>query len=403
VSSYCGDGLVSSWPKPKASIGGGWSYGEGCFCTKLDLTARSLQSHYIGRYLDNQISNVTSAVFGSPWDYTTVTYPLNFFEIGLTVDFQAKREWTEVVSFFMESDIQDIVSDSRAHTETVNLTTNSLSLNITPDGTTPLYDTRSNTFFKTDYGRNVSFPFLVAYAKAKLTFKARAVTIEITVPFWKALGISCRHNVHVIDERIPGGQATGKVIGYLFTASAGAGEKLKIKIGCCIGKGGTVAPSVGTGTYVQPGYFVSDPLAETMTGATIAISPGDDTLVYRSFDELDIIDDGVNLFDMRPEAVVTSLKLIMGPNEQIEQIKAIKGAETTHVVTGINDLNEPFSITVQAPSVPPSPADALKNAYTRIEIGLVPVTGSSFISNFSIDISKLQLPKTIDLEAPSNV
>jgi hypothetical protein len=398
VSSYCGDGLVSSWPKPKANIAGGWSFGDGCFCTKLDLTARSLESHYIGRYLNNQISNVSSSVFGSPWDYSTVTYPLNFFEVGLTVDFQAKREWTEVISFFMESDIQDIVSDSRAHTETVNLTTNSLSLNITPDGTTPLYDTRSNTFFKTDYGRNVSFPFLVAYAKAKLTFKARAVTIEITVPFWKALGISCRHNVHVIDERIPGGQATGKVIGYEFTASASAGEKLKIKIGCCIGKNGTVAPSPGTGAYVQDGYFADNASAQTQTGATI----GDDTITYQSFDELDIVDDGLNLFDVRPEDVVTSLKLIMGPNQQVEQIRAVKTAQLTQTFAGSDIGGNLHITTVQAPSVPPSPADALKNAYTRIEIGLVPVTGSSFISNFVVDISKLQLPKTIDLEAPSN-
>jgi hypothetical protein len=273
-----------------------------------------------------------------------------------------------------------------------------LSLNIVPDGSTPLYDTRSNTFFKTDYGRNVSFPFLVAYAKAKLTFKARAVTIEITVPFWKALGISCRHNVHVIDERIPGGEATGKVIGYEFTASAGSGERLKIKLGCTIGKGGSVAPSAGTGAYVQDGYFSDNASAQTMSGASV----GDDTITYQSFDESDIIDDGLNLFDMRPEDVVTHFKLIMGPTEQVTQIMAVKGAQHTHTIAG-NDIGGNLHIsTVQAPSVPPAPADALKNAWTRIEIGLVPVTGSSFFSEFAVDISKLQLPKTIDLEAPSN-
>lgn len=438
VSSYCGDGLASSWPKVGQSVGEGWTVGDGTHCTKIgNVASPTMQSHlntgqlsFIDSLKDaTSITTVSSSTppsstndAGANITSTTVTFPLNFFSTNLYLNWEAKREWTENVSFFLEADVQSIISDSRSHTETLNLSTSGLRQPIGPNGTYPLYDSRSNTFFKTDYGKNVSFPFLIQYAKARLKFKARAITIEVTVPLWKVLDISCRHNVHVIDYRIPGGQATGKVISYALTSTGGR-EAAKIKIGCMIGRGGTittdssdpgiaaVAATPGTGCYVQPGYFVDDASAEVMIGARkgiaavegsdpeTVITEGASTVTYPSFDELDIVDDGVNLFDMRAETVVTRFKLIMPPAEQLKVIAATRsGVNQAQTLSGFITT----AIASVKPDIPKAPADALKNAYTEILIELVPLTGSSFISDFAIDVSKLQLPKTIDLKAPSN-
>jgi hypothetical protein len=43
----------------------------------------------------------------------------------------------------------------------------------------------------------------------------------------------------------------------------------------------------------------------------------------------------------------------------------------------------------------------LQNVYTVVLLELHPVTGA-FSSDFPLDVSKLQIPKTINLEAPSN-
>jgi hypothetical protein len=141
-----------------------------------------------------------------------------------------------------------------------------------------------------------------------------------------------------------------------------------------------------------------------MVGASSVIVAGDDTLTYQSFDDFIINDDGVNLFDMRPETVIESLKLIMAPNDQLGQIAATRDNAAPPQVIVATDPTTGQSFTTHStmPSVNPDPAGVLKNAYTKIQMRLVPLTGSSFVSDIAVDVSKLQLAKTIDLEAPSN-
>lgn len=398
ISAYCGDGLVSSWPKPGQSIGAGWSVGFDSIIIKSNIfTPVGIESRFVS---DDSTIGAFTAGGGVGFSFSgfAAHFPLDVFAIQLNLDYQAKRDWTENVSFFLEADVQEIVTDSRAHSETLALSSSIISSAIDDGGLTPLRDLRLNTYFKTERGQQ-SFQFLLAYARAKLMLRARAVTIEIVVKWAKALGISCRQNVHLTDYRIPGGEATGKVVAYELIGSAAEGMRAKISLGCTIGRGGVVAASEGTGAYASPGYMASG--YQAVLGGTVDL--GDGSVAYQSFGDFVINDDGVSLFDLSPATVIKKLKVIGGPRDQVAAISTTKQAlDIPATFVGNNFLGFPGTSSAVLPSVPPAPADALKNAYPLVELELIPLTGGGFISDLAVDVSMLQIPKTIDLEAPSN-
>ncbi len=394
ISAYCGDGLFSTWPKPGTNIGAGWSVGLDSVIDKTtifpDLAA---QTGFVSRF-SSVFAPTNPNDISQPFGYTGATFPLDNFYIQFTLDYVAKREWVETLSFFLEADIQEISTDSRANTEVLSLASNNVSKAVDFDGSIPLADFRSNNYFKTGRGQ-LSVQFLIRYARAKITFRARAASIDFTIPWSKAIGLSCRQNVHLVDYRIPGGEATGKVISYELIASATEGRIAHVTIGCTIGRGGSVTATPGAGSYAAPGYMASG--YQTVVGGTVDL--GDSTVTYQNFGDFVINDDGVNLFDITPQTAIKRLKVISGVTEQAKAIAATKENLGAPVPT----MNNGIPGSQVKPSIPPTTADALKNAYPLVELELISLVGGGFLSEFVIDVSRLQVPKTIDLEAPSNV
>lgn len=407
ISAYCGDGLLSTWPKPGASIGAGWTVGFNTTIVKTNLFGNTAaesrfvagdEGAIIGAFTAGGGGGGGLGGFGGGITFTgyAAKFPLDHFQVQFTADYQAKRDWTENVSFFIEADIQEINTDSRSHSEILALSSSIVSSPIDFDGFTPLRDSRSNSYFKTERGQ-LSFQFLLAYARAKLLFRARAVTIEMELTkFSKGLGISCRQNVHLIDYRLPGGQATGKVVAYELIASASGGMRAKISFGCSIGRGGSVEAAESVGGYAAPGYMA--PGYQSMKSGTVSF--GDNTIAYQTFSDFKINDDGVNLFDLTDRSVVKRLKVVGGIRDQLAAIAATRNALTNPGI--LRSRNGLVIGEAVKPSIPPNPTEALKNAYPEVLLELVELTGGGFISELVVDVSKLQIPKTIDLEAPSN-
>lgn len=398
VQSYSGDGLVASWPKQGGSMGqGGWTvgFGTGAFIANLPATG------LINSFSSQMPLNTTSGSFGfasefgstaNPWLFWSALYPLWSVNISLIADYQASRGWQEIVSFFIESDIQAVASD--ASVEVISLSTDLLDQPIDPDGGIPLFDPRTNTFFKTDRGAE-AFQFLLHYGIAKLAFTARSVAITFSTRFHKVAlaGLSCRWNAVVTDPRIPGGQASGKVTSYKLLASASGGMRAIVTIGCTIGHGGVpTSPVAGVGTYAAPGYMA--PGYQVTSGATVGLPGGE--LTYQSFDDFTIKDDGVNFFDMTANNVVKSVNVVAGVNQQNVAISTIRN-EVDNPLPSLEGIPGNFL----PPTPPPDPTAALQNAYTRVRLEMVSVDGSGYETQYVVGISPLQLPKTIDLEAPS--
>lgn len=412
VTSLTGEGLLSSWPAPEDNIGGGWIVAS----SSSIIEATWIQpKSYVVRYGDRADNTVTphstavttidlllgtgtepppATVFsGSPAVSASITdsgtdpfgnweaaFPLGAYMINFVVHFDANRDRSETVLATVEADVQPLLTDpGAAETDTIELSSTFAAEPVDttgspPTATLPIEDLRRNSYFKTDRGAQ-SFEYLVLLARAKLLSRARAVEINFDVPWTVGKGVSCRKNVHLVDNRLPGGQGTGKIIAYQLVAD---GENIggNLTIGCSIGYGVALSgPAAGTPNYVEDGY-VEDGYQQR-TGSEVELLTGE--IQYESFDDFEITDDdGVDLFNMTAATVVNSLTVDGGVFQQTAAVDA--------------EAAKP-------PTAMPDPVAALKNIPTVITLDLVPVEGGAFHVDYNMSVSQLVVPQGIDLEA----
>jgi hypothetical protein len=416
VSSLTGDGLFEDWPEPLSDIGGGWTIAAN---SKIQPAGWISPAAYVVHYgdrgddvftlHDNALQTRIELLFGKktnpklftipgtspgaeaeevdaaddPFGNWEASFPLGVYALKpFSVHFAAERDRTEVVTAAVEADVQSLLVDPGAdETETIELSSELVGQAVDPDLGSPgafdipIGDLRRNSYFKTDRGQQ-SFEYLLLLARAKLLSRSRAVQIKVTIPWSVASEASCRHDVHLVDNRLPGGQATGKVIAYLLSASGEDAPQAEITMGCSIGYG-VVLPAAATGspTYVEDGVL-EDGIQERF-GEEIELIAGE--LQYQSFGDFEITDDdGIDLFNMTPRRVVNSITLTGGANEQLAAINAAAALPAT---------------------ASPDPVQALRDTPTIVTLDLVPVEGGAFEVDFDIDVSLLVVPQGIDLEA----
>ena len=73
-------------------------------------------------------------------------------------------------------------------------------------------------------------------ARAHLAASARAVEIQIDAAFDRVMSLTCDHSVHIKDERLPGGQAWGKIKSLRLMVEGNSGKLWgSLVIGCSVG------------------------------------------------------------------------------------------------------------------------------------------------------------------------
>jgi hypothetical protein len=348
VGSYTANGLLASWPQPETSFGGGWKMATGSSAVRAAFTTPSL---YAVRYTDKRDSTSILGVekrdnFGNMmpgqrareffigWRNYDVTFAQEALNLNFLVAHEAARNRSEVVTFTMTSDIQSIQTDPGAdEDETIDLSSDLVDQPIDPGEALPIGDLRRNAYFTTDRGQQ-SLQFLVLLAASKLLVSARAVRITFATP-WRIIAplVNCRKSVHLLDPRLPGGEATGKIVSLRLTASGTGANLAEVTIGCSVGYGIALpAAAAGEDDYADD---YADDWTETVGGQT-AVIPGQ--LVYESLDGAVVIDDdGVDLFNLTPETIVEALTITGGPNDQLFAIGdslAVHPDDTTVKTTG---------------------------------------------------------------------
>jgi hypothetical protein len=233
------------------------------------------------------------------------------------------------------------------------------------DFTPPIGDLRRSSYFNTSRGI-YSAEYLMLLARAKIRARSRAIEIKFQTRLDDVLGISCRQNVHLIDRRLPGGEAIGKVIAYDLVQDQNGRPYAEITIGCSIGRGGSVTAAVGSGDFVDFGV-VDDGVQLTVGGETTLV---ESELIYQPLTDFQPKDDGLNLFDLKAADAINSFILTNGLKDQIAA--------------------------VQAALDPVAEFDAVP---TRLCLDLRPVQGVEFHTDYLPSIKPLPIPKTIDLEA----
>ena len=269
-------------------------------------------------------------------------------------------------------------------------------------------------YFPTDRGL-WSVEYLICRARARLRWRARSVKVAWECSFDLAIGLSCRKSATLEDPRLPGGQATGKVISYKLTGN-GAGElRGRVEIGCAVGLAGTIAEIDGTpeytaaSGYMLPGYQRYDGGQSVLPAEDVGYTPP----AFAPFD------DGLAF----PLTALPGFGAVSGSKEA--QKAAIDAA--IPITVYLNNLGTPF------PSGSTPPADGSGGTVTAItpadawwieelqrsnypatvpyvmeanpvsyELLIDPVTNGPFNGAYAVRVSNLEIPQGIDLTAPSS-
>lgn len=425
IATYTGKGLQDDWPKPGASLGSGWIVRTSGLSTgapyppaefydrePLGIGARSggfpdASNNYPPNI--QQLPKVPGSEGPLVWGYNSpfamfvvnifggrnselprsalrtpkIWFPLWLSVPTLNVGYDVSRQRREVVSITLEADMQSIVTDP-GESDVIHLSMESAEV-VTPldaddsgEPLMPIRDVRARTYFATPRGTQ-SIEYLIAVCRAQLLARARAVfiTFEIDCALAVESDLSCRKNVTLNADCLPGGTATGKIVEYKISGNGDQGLlACSIKIGCAIGRGGSVTAELGTPTYVEEGYFEPGEV-QLYSGRTVAPFTGE--ITYGAIEGQLPDDDGIDFFQLaRRDAwrdVVISCSAQNGRLEQ--ESKMYDGG-------GLGDQAACFARLNEAP--------------TRISLSLKPLNGS-FRADWFINTSNLIVPRMIDLEA----
>lgn len=359
IKSLTGDGIMLDWPEEDDRIGGGWAFGD-CSITRSDGTVVPEDFHQI---------IMTNG---------TASFPVWSMNPSLIVAYDVSRPKEEVLTFTLEADCQALLSDAgddeilaikvsgRADEPVDPADTDN------PGGAMPIDDLRRRAFFPTERGLQ-SVGYLLALASGNILERSRAIDISFTVPFRDGVDLSCRKSARIADPRIPGGEAAGKVTGYELAGIARS-HTATVTIGCTVGKGNTVTTVPGDPVYVDDGYV--DDGYQVRAGQTIMPLAGEVT--FEDFSDVQPVDDGVNFFDMRAVDMVESMVVYNPLPTQTAVVDAFK----PDIQAAVNALNQVFT--------------RFDGNMKKLTIGR---DDPPFLTNYPITVSRMMVPKTIDLEA----
>lgn len=369
IASFSGGGLLKDWPKVEKRIGGGWKVGVSEIerVDSLWFQTRYQRHNFNSPVVeDNTGLGLGNAQF-SAW------FPLWEFSINFQVDYEGTRKRSDILTFDLEADVQSILTEP--HDQAVlNLTPKSNDLatdhnftGLSGQGEIPIVDPGRRAYFITDRGRQ-SIDYLVALARSRLLIRARAVELSFNVKWELGLDVTLRMNAEVHDNRLPGVVASGKIISYSLRASGNGELSATLTIGCMIGYGDIVVPREGEPLYVELDYVEDYQVYIDQDSSPIGYE-----LAYY-IPTIDIQDDGLDLTQMNAKTVIRDLTIIGGPDEQRYHLSYLG----------------PFD----------DGGQVLEQAFTEVRLELVPVTGEAIVNNYTLELSHLMVPQTINLEAP---
>lgn len=319
----------------------------------------------------------------------------------LVYDWLAARAREETVRFELTADVQPILTDP-GEEDVVHLSIGPADVDslVDPasegtDTTTdtdeelspPIGDATRRSYFKTDRGR-VSLEHVIARARAVLLARSRAVDVTASVPIANGINLSCRDEAIVVDPRLPGGQARGKIKGYRIYVNGDTGEQVaSFVIGCSVGRGGSPSASDGDPSYVEAGYVKVG--YQSYVGQTRVVGG---SVSYESLAGQPLDDDGIDLNSVTPEDFVLEATVTGGQTTQEEAVKLDPNG------LSLDDLaltNARLFDSGQAV------IDQINAVQTTVSIRLKSLAGGPFSTIFNVSVGDLHVPKTIDLEAES--
>ena len=409
---------ASDWPKHGTGIGDGWVVAES---TAADLYTFAIGTHvnyqeFNVKFSESVVSKATisestdilsapvAASFGPIIKETFTTTHDGSGQIShsisatspvivaqeimptLVAGYTAERPCTEKVSLTLVADVQSILTEPEDG-EALRLDDiRSVNLSEAIGAEVPIGDPRRRSYIATARG-NRSIEHLIALARAHLMKRARVVEISFAPKLTRMPEVTLRKNAFLVEPRI--GQAVGKIISYSIALDGSDGRvNCGIRIGCAIGRSGTVAAADGGPTYCTIDY--AGPDYQQFINRTVLL----DTSVGYQPPAANPNDDGIDfLSTLRAEDVIeTGLVVETGPDPDEEQQSPTNSGNA-------GTSTDPFNVQ----EVLLAQATWMQNAMlpqfeSRATFKLKSMT-REFSSDYEIQVTDLKIPTGYDLEA----
>lgn len=372
ISSYTGQGLQADWLKVGDNLDGGWKVAVDTL-TRRDATAwdQTTLDVRIQPVADGNMNKVQAAIIPA----YTAEFALWEFVADLQLDYAANRQKIETLTFDLKADMQEIhTSTGKEEVVTFAVQSKRVIEPIDPptaehpDGAMPIGELKARSYFHQERGRQ-SAVYLMAVARAKLLSRARACQVQAAYTFDFGTQFTLRKNVVITDPRLPGGQATGKIVGYTLVAEGDGRQYSTVTLACAVGRGNIVVAAEGDADYGEDDW---DEDYQFRVGEWIM--PVVDEVAYLDYSDTPIVDDGVDFDQIDPTMLVTKMEVING---QSAQESAMSGdfVEPAHAIESMNAV------------------------HTEVWMELEPLTGTPpFITPFAIQTTDLMVPRLVDVE-----
>lgn len=269
VTSYTGAGLHDDWPEDGDNIGNVYAFGP------QDIRVAD------GGALKNKVKSVSVKYDSAPSSTEKLVQvrPMKAdfrrwgFRISSLVNYDISIDRTEDISFAVYADVQNVVNDEEdEQSEVITLSSGTIGTSTGPDSAAeiPIGDVKRDQFFTLERG-HAAVEFGLSHARAMLLRRARAAEIKVRVPFATAIQATCRKSATIHHPELPGGSATGKIVGYTFGVDGSTGVELgEITIACLVGRNTTLEAVTGTPTYAEADALGPD--VQVFDGARILSS-----------------------------------------------------------------------------------------------------------------------------------
>lgn len=400
MTTFTGKGLISSWPQAGASIGSSGLLVQAGKAENIGFTIAPAAAlpHWLTANPDDPFFDTplpaplpVGSIFFAPkitgnWysgatagfstQYEQAFLPLAYVKGTFIVEFNEIREFTEHLTIELRTSVQPVVTEP-GEEDVINIDINGNKASDFIDGVVPIGDTRRRKFFSTARGKQ-AIKYLLCCARAQMIIKARAAEIAFELPLEPGLEFTLRKNALIENDRLPGGEAVGKIISKELSLDGDVGMPIcKITIGCLVGKGeAAYTESVGTPRYGSVTYMGAD--YQQFNSVVSLIDPAINELAF-TVNTYNANDDGLDPTHLTARDLVVSVGVQNASDEQRAQIT---GAGLIGTIVDNAQISE-----------------ILQEFFTQVDFEFKNVKGGPFVTEVAITVEDLVLPRQLNLEA----
>lgn len=400
LNIVAGDDMITNWPKPGTSIGGGWAVGNSSaqlvgppplppiLAGQFDSSYQIVHEWDTWPFLSSAMRTSLQIIFDRSPGFVVQVIDHNDIKndhvLGhdiievlwipvwrvaphMEITWDTSRSRGEDAIFEIDADVQPLLADP-GDEEVISISIGPADVDLVMDSVT------QPRYFATDRGLE-SLESVIMRARAALLSRARAVDVQFDADFDIVATLSCRMSASVFDKRIPGGVAAGKVKSYTLTVDGDSGTlNASVVIGCSVGRDGSISPQSGTPEYVATGYVNEG--YQLYDG--VVVVPTDDGSIGYTVDPAYPMDDDGMVFDH----VVAA--------DWLDHIE-YTGSLDTH--------QDQLNVFTGFPVGTVETIDRADNFSTQVQVFLRPISTRAFQTTVVPVLTTLKIPRTIDLEA----